>query len=168
MASHDNQRLATSAPKPDRGFLIEQAEEIKARGGYFVERAEEVKARANELTEQTTDHQADRTNRSVQTDDGSPKPDSLSNQEDLRDQPLNLPMGIWVGFHDGETPLMARLAVHDPDGDYYVFVNRKGVKMRQLNKQELLKLIEDDLVDILETHTNFRKKVTEVRKNRDQ
>ena len=77
-------------------------------------------------------------------------------------------MGTWMGFHDGETPLMARLAVHDPEDDYYIFVNRKGVKMRQVSRQELLKLIDDGLVDILETNSNFRDEVTEVRKNLDQ
>jgi hypothetical protein len=77
-------------------------------------------------------------------------------------------MGAWLGFHDGETPLMARLAVHDPDDGYYIFVNRNGVKMRQVSSQELHKLIDDGLVEILETKSNFRDVVTEVRKNLDQ
>ena len=62
---------------------------------------------------------------------------------------------------------MARLAVHDLEGDYYIFVNRKGVKMRQITRLELLKLIDDGMVDILEAHSNFRDEVTEVRKNLD-
>ena len=77
-------------------------------------------------------------------------------------------MGAWLGFHDGETPLMARLAVHDPEEGYYIFVNRNGVKMRQVSSQELLSLIDSGMVDILETNSNFRDEVTEVRKNLDQ
>ena len=41
-------------------------------------------------------------------------------------------MGAWLGFHDGETPLMAKLAVHDPGSDTYIFVNRQGIKMREI------------------------------------
>tara|TARA_R110002072_G_scaffold84070_1_gene190630 strand:- start:16670 stop:18997 length:2328 start_codon:yes stop_codon:yes gene_type:complete len=81
---------------------------------------------------------------------------------------VNLPMGAWLGFHDGDTPLMARLAVYDVENDHYIFVNRKGVKMRQVSRQELLYLIDNGLVDILETNSNFRNEVTEVRKNLDQ
>jgi hypothetical protein len=77
-------------------------------------------------------------------------------------------MGTWLGFHDGEAPLMAKLAAHDLEGDFYIFVNRKGVKMRQLTKLKLLDLIDRGMIDILETSSNFRKKVTEVRKNLDQ
>ena len=77
-------------------------------------------------------------------------------------------MGTWLGFHDGETPLMARLAVHDPEEGYYIFVNRNGVKMRQVSSQELHQLIDRGLVDILETSSNFRDEVTEVRKKLDQ
>jgi len=39
--------------------------------------------------------------------------------------------------------------------------------MRQVNRLALLKLIDDGLVDILETKSNFRDEVTEVRKNLD-
>lgn len=81
---------------------------------------------------------------------------------------INLQMGAWLGFHDGDTPLMARLAVYDLENDYYIFVNRKGVKMRQVSRLELLNLIDNGLVDILETNSNFRDEVTEVRKKLDQ
>ena len=53
---------------------------------------------------------------------------------------LQLPMGTWLGFHDGDAPLMAKLAVHDPELNLYIFVNREGIKMRQLNQQELIAL----------------------------
>jgi len=40
--------------------------------------------------------------------------------------------------------------------------------MRQVSSEELLKLIDTGLVDILETNSNFRDEVTEVRKKLDQ
>ena len=72
-------------------------------------------------------------------------------------------MGAWLGFHDGDTPLMAKLAVHDREQDQYIFVNREGIKMRQLSKLELLKLMDSGLVDILQTNSNFRDEVTQAR-----
>lgn len=80
---------------------------------------------------------------------------------------LDLPSGTWLGFHDGETPLMARLAVHDPDEDQYIFVNRKGVKLRTTSGAELRSLIDRDLVDILETKSNFRDEVRKAKKDLD-
>jgi len=88
--------------------------------------------------------------------------------QDTLQRSINLPMGAWLGFHDGDTPLMARLAVYDLENDYYIFVNRKGVKMRQVSRLELFDLIDNGLVDILETNSNFRDEVTEVRKKLDQ
>ena len=72
-------------------------------------------------------------------------------------------MGVWIGFHDGETPTMARLGVYDPNEDHYIFVNRKGVKIRLVKRAELLALINEDLVDILQTTSNFREVVTQAR-----
>jgi hypothetical protein len=106
-----------------------------------------------------------------------PAPEPAANREPGREtktalettqRRINLPMGAWLGFHDGDTPLMARLAVYDLENDYYIFVNRKGVKMRQVSRLELLDLIDNELVDILETNSNFRDEVTEVRKKLDQ
>ncbi|MFK7977863.1 MAG: hypothetical protein AB8C02_17155, partial [Halioglobus sp.] len=65
------------------------------------------------------------------------------------------------------TPLMARLAVHDPDEDQYIFVNRKGVKLRTATGAELRSLIEQGLVDILETKSNFRDEVQKAKKDLD-
>lgn len=75
---------------------------------------------------------------------------------------IRIPMGTWLGFHDGDTPLMAKLAVHDREQDSYIFVNREGIKMRSLNKRELLNLMENSLVDILEARSNFGEKTTGV------
>ena len=76
-------------------------------------------------------------------------------------------MGTWLGFHDGETPIMAKLAVHDPENDHYIFVNRQGLKLREVEKSELFKLINSGLVDILETSSNFREEVSLTRKDKD-
>jgi hypothetical protein len=73
-------------------------------------------------------------------------------------------MGTWLGFHDGETPIMAKLAVHDRKLNSYIFVNREGVKLRQHTKEELTQLIDQGLVDILETRSNFREDVDRARR----
>ena len=80
---------------------------------------------------------------------------------------IQLPMGSWLGFHDGDTPLMAKLAVHDREQDCYIFVNREGIKMRSLNKQELVHLIDNNQVDILEARSNFKDEVTLAKKDLD-
>lgn len=76
---------------------------------------------------------------------------------------IEVPMGAWLGFHDGETPIMAKLAVFDPRRDNYIFVNRKGIAMRELNRAELLQLMDKGLVDILETRCYFRDEVERAR-----
>jgi hypothetical protein len=81
---------------------------------------------------------------------------------------LNLPMGAWLGFHDGDTPLLAKLAVHDRELDQYFFVNREGIKMRQLSKRELLNLLDRGLVDVLEANSNFREEVTRIRDDSEE
>lgn len=73
---------------------------------------------------------------------------------------LNLLMGTWLGFHDGDTPLLAKLAVHDREQNNYIFVNRSGIKMRQLNSQELSALMESGMVDVLETRSSFREEIS--------
>jgi len=103
---------------------------------------------------------------------GAPDQDDSPGQEE--DQPavperrINLPVGVWIGFHDGDTPTMARLAVYDPEEDHFIFVNRKGMKVRQISRQEFLDLIDNNLVEILEASSNFRDAVSEIRGTRDQ
>jgi len=95
-----------------------------------------------------------------------PAPESVSpppSGSDAVDLAADLPMGAWLGFHDGETPLLAKVALHDPVSDIYVFVNREGVKMREISKTQLLALIQQDLVDIIETRSSFRNQVSEIR-----
>lgn len=75
----------------------------------------------------------------------------------------DLPMGAWLGFHDGATPLLAKVAVHDKARDMYVFVNREGLKMREISRLDLLALMEQGQVDILETRSSFRTQVNRAR-----
>lgn len=76
---------------------------------------------------------------------------------------VDVPMGAWLGFHDGETPIMAKLAVYDPRRDNYIFVNRKGIALRELSRAELRALMDQGLVDILETRSYFRDEVARAR-----
>jgi hypothetical protein len=76
-----------------------------------------------------------------------------------------LPMGAWLGFHDGETPLLARVAVHDPQRDVYIFVNREGIKLREVSRPELRSLMQQGLVEVLESKSTFQE---QVRKAREQ
>jgi len=98
------------------------------------------------------------------TEESASSPDSTDSESQ---SDLNLPMGAWLGFHDGATPLMAKLAVHDPEEDIYIFVNRSGIKMRQIAGKDLRSLVARGLVDILQTTSNFRDTVNDVRKKLD-
>lgn len=69
---------------------------------------------------------------------------------------LQIPIGTWLGFHDREPPIMARVAVRDLENDSYIFTNRDGIKLRELTVPQLVTLIERDMVDILEHKTSFR------------
>lgn len=72
-------------------------------------------------------------------------------------------MGAWLGFHDGDTPMMAKLAVYDPRRDNYILVNRKGIAMRELSGADLVRLMNAGMVDILETRSYFRDEVERAR-----
>ena len=63
--------------------------------------------------------------------------------------------------------MMAKLAVYDPRRNNYIFVNRQGISLREINHPELLALMDQGLVDILDTQSCFREEVERVRgKNR--
>ena len=72
-------------------------------------------------------------------------------------------MGTWLGFHDVDPPLLAKLALHDKVRRLFIFVNRKGIEQRRLEEDEYLRLIESGQVDILETKVNFREQVERAR-----
>jgi hypothetical protein len=167
-----------------QGFLADRAREIGAKGGYTQGTGTTSGAASSGLSQFEQDSRrflsdpepretpSDSTEEPIPTapDEAldSELPDSSAAPGGARERRIDLPVGVWIGFHDGETPMMARLAVQDPEADHFIFVNRKGVKVRQVSGQEFLDLIDRKLVEILETSTNFRDAVSEVRKNRDQ
>lgn len=79
---------------------------------------------------------------------------------------LQIPMGTWIGFHDRDPPLMARVAVRDMEKDSYIFTNREGIKLRELTVAQLMALIDRDMVDILERKSNFRETISQMRNER--
>ena len=81
---------------------------------------------------------------------------------------LQLPMGTWLGFHDRDPPLMAKVAVRDLEKDSYIFTNRDGIKLRELTVAQLIALIDRDMVDILERKKNFRDAVGDGRRDQDR
>ena len=81
---------------------------------------------------------------------------------------LQIPMGTWMGFHDREPPLMAKVAVRDLEKDSYIFTNREGIKLRELTVAQLIALIDRDMVDILERKTNFRETVNQMRRDQER
>lgn len=81
---------------------------------------------------------------------------------------LQIPMGTWMGFHDREPPMMAKVAVRDLEKDSYIFTNRDGLKLRELTVAQLIALIDRDMVDILERKSNFRETVNQMRRDQDR
>ncbi len=74
-----------------------------------------------------------------------------------------LPLGTWLGFHDVDPPLLAKLALHDKVRQLLIFVNRKGVELRRLGEEDYFALIRDGQVDIMEARNNFREQVERAR-----
>lgn len=72
---------------------------------------------------------------------------------------LQLSMGTWLGFHDVNPPLLAKLAVHDRENDHYIFVNRSGIKLREVSGEQLQNLMDQGLLDILESRSSFRDQI---------
>lgn len=77
---------------------------------------------------------------------------------------LNLPMGTWLGFRDGDEAMLARLAVYNRERDHYIFVDRYGIKKQRLGGKQLLLMITRGLVDILEARSRFRDEVSRMQK----
>ena len=53
--------------------------------------------------------------------------------------------------------------MHDREQGNFIFVNREGIKLRQLSSEALASLIDLGQVDILETRSNFRDAVRRAR-----
>lgn len=102
------------------------------------------------------------------SDDSDAMPSAESPYESNTVVKLQIPMGTWMGFHDRDPPLMARVAVRDLDKDSYIFTNREGIKLRELTVAQLIALIDRDMVDILERKTNFRETVNQMRQDQER
>ncbi len=101
-------------------------------------------------------------------DDSDSLPSTDSPYESNTVVKLQIPMGTWMGFHDREPPLLARVAVRDLEKDSYIFTNREGIKLRELTVAQLIALIDRDMVDILERKTNFRDTINQMRQDQDR
>lgn len=172
-ASHNEPATpATSAPADS--FLVSQAKGLREPDRHSPAAADKLPSAvappAPQL-ETATDYgkdeeEVDAGQEATADPDTEPEADAPEQGQDA-ERDINLPMGIWLGFHDRETPLMARFAVHDPEEDNFIFVNRRGIKLRQLSKNELLRLIDDDMVEILQRSSDFRDEVSEIKKKQD-
>ncbi len=80
-------------------------------------------------------------------------------------EPLPLPpLGSWLGFHDVDPPLLARLAMHDAVRGLLILVNRKGMEIRRLEEAQYISLVQEGMIDLLETRSNFRQEVERARR----
>jgi hypothetical protein len=167
----DQQGAVEGEPTQDEGSLVVPPDSPKLEEGFLAQQAVHLEASPRQFIEDTAEDTTDKPGSDFLSSPASEANDETPLSADpvgTQKQELNLPTGTWIGFHDGETPLLARLAVHDQEDGHFIFVNRNGVKMRQLSRQELLGLIDRGLVDIVETNTNFRTEVSEARKNLDE
>jgi hypothetical protein len=82
---------------------------------------------------------------------------------------LELSRCTWLGFRDGddEEVVLARLAVYNRAQNDYIFVDRCGIKIRQLSGKELLLIMTRGLMDILEARSRFKNEVAQAQKHVD-
>jgi hypothetical protein len=82
-------------------------------------------------------------------------------EEQAEGAELNIPRCTWLGFRDGdgEELILARLAVYNRQKNDYIFVDRHGMKVRQLSAKELLIIMTRGLTDILEARSRFKDEV---------
>jgi hypothetical protein len=81
---------------------------------------------------------------------------------------LQIPIGTWLGFHDRDPPLMAKIVACDLEKNSYIFTNREGIKMRELTVPQLVALIDRDMIDILERRTNFRETISQLSQQQER
>ena len=125
----------------------EEAEELASEREAAAQRLRDAEDRARGQTEALPASQSESGDRALSADQPFDTNTVLQ---------LQIPIGTWLGFHDREPPIMARVAVRDLDKDSYIFTNREGIKLRELTVPQLVTLIERDMVDILERKSSFR------------
>ncbi len=156
--------------------LVESVEEHTAvRAQKAAEQAATEKSLAEEAAQQAAQRARERDEAARRLSDAETRSAEMSqtlapteaqagNQTTSAEQPfdrktvlqLRIPIGTWLGFHDREPPIMAKVAVRDLENDSYIFSNRDGIKLRELTVPQLVTLIERDMVDILEHRTSFK------------
>ena len=156
--------LVEAAEIKSEWLIVQQAAQAQAREQASQAEEQDAAALANER-EAAAQRLHDAEQRARGQAEALPASQSESGDRTLSaDQPfdtntvlqLQIPIGTWLGFHDREPPIMAKVAVRDLDKDSYIFTNREGIKLRELTVPQLVTLIERDMVDILERKTSFR------------
>ena len=140
------------------------AEQAAAETAFAEEAAQQAAQRARERDEaarrlsdaETRSAEKSQTLAPAEAQAGNPTPSAEQPFDRKTVLQLRIPIGTWLGFHDREPPIMAKVAVRDLENDSYIFSNRDGIKLRELTVPQLVTLIERDMVDILEHRTSFK------------
>jgi hypothetical protein len=142
--------------KRDEQFLLEQAEtQRKLREQAEAKRLQRDKEAAEQFRQEEYLHRKrERERKRSRLEDAHP-PEATNE--------FKLPIGAWIGFHDGNSPLMAKLATYDAEQDSYLFVNREGKKLREVGGEEMGKLMGQSLVEVLQSRSTFREDVNRER-----
>jgi len=177
-AAQRNERQAgdeapTSGRNPSealqRDDALQAQHEDGARQAAEIPHAQTAKSAQAQAHQATQDYSRVEQHKTVlKTADRDSMPASESPYESNTIVKLQIPMGTWMGFHDRDPPLMARVAVRDLEKDSYIFTNREGIKLRELTVAQLIALIDRDMVDILERKTNFRETVNAMRQEQQE
>jgi hypothetical protein len=133
----------------DDQFLREQAETLrKLRAQAETKRLQREKDAAEQFRQEEYLHRKrERDRKRSRTEDVHPA--EATNE-------FKLPIGAWIWFHDGNSPLMAKLVTYEAEQDNYIFVDREGKKLRDVSGKEMHRLMDETLVEVLHTRSTFR------------
>ena len=107
----------------------------------------------------------------VENERRQPKPEQAGDADSpTSSTSLNIPRCTWLAFRDGdgEEVVLARLAVYNREQNEYIFVDRHGIKTRQLSGKELMIIMTRGLMDILEARSRFKDEVTLAQKQAEE
>lgn len=158
-AKEDAERAAAAAEEQAEAARAQAAMAETLQGGAPAETYREDDERPSEISMPPAE---------TQRNENSAPPSVEAPYESNTVVKLQIPMGTWMGFHDRDPPLMAKVAVRDLEKDSYIFTNRDGIKLRELTVPQLVALIDRDMVDILERKTNFRETVNQMRSDQER
>ncbi len=145
----------------DDQFLHEQAETLrKLREQAEAKRLQREKEAAEQFRQEEYLHRKRERDRKRSRAEDTHTPEATNE--------FKLPIGAWIGFHDGNSPLMAKLATYEAEQDNYIFVDRVGKRLREVSGEEMRSLMGQSLVEVLQTRSTFREDVHRERnKNKD-